>query len=193
MKINRLFLLTLLILTLFAISTVSASEDVNATDGDLQVSEDDELSAGVVIYTDTDDGEFVVGEDDTITVEIPEGTTGELTVTINGTLARLYYDEDVDEDGYVYLNHSKATKTSLPDLPYEDDIDEDEGIAEYEISLDKLPAGKTYRVLVEFVTSSNTYSKSFTIKLVGEGGQDPDDDVEIDVEDFGILGECVIA
>ncbi|MBR4448312.1 hypothetical protein [Methanobrevibacter sp.] len=183
MKINKLFLLTLFVIALFALSAVSASDDVNATDNSLQATEDDELSAGVDIYTDTDDGEFVVGEDDTITVEIPEGTTGELTVSINGTPARLYYDEDMDEDGYIYLNHSKATSTSLPNLPYEDDIDEDEGIAEYEISLDKLPVGKTYKVLVKFVTSSKTYSKSFTIKLLGEGGQDPDDDVDIDVED----------
>jgi hypothetical protein len=178
LKINRLFLLALLVLALFTISAASAGEDVN--ESNLQVTEDDVLASDVVI--DADDDEFVVGEDDTISVEIPQEITGNLTVSIDGAPARLYYDEDVDEDGYVYLNHSKATKKSLTDLPYEDDIDEDDGTALYEISLDKLPAGKTYNVLVKFTTSSKTYSKSFTIKLLSEGSED-DGDVVIDADD----------
>ena len=170
---NRLLVLGLFLLAMFAMGAVSASDDVNATD-DIQVAEDETLDAGVVISTDADEDDFEVGVD-TIEISIPYGTSGDLTVKINDTLAELYYD---DEDYTVYVNHKNANVMSLS-LPYDED-DYEEGSAEYDISLDYLTPGKTYDVDVFFkVSSTKTYSESFTITLSGG----VDDEVEIDAED----------
>lgn len=180
MKLNKLLIIGVLLLAVFAIGAVSASEDVNGTN--LHVVEDDVLSGEVEI--DADDSEpFTIGDDDTITVEIPESCKGSLTVTIDGTPAKLYYDEECDEDRYIYVNHAKAKSTVLKNLPYDDDIEEDDHFATYGISLDKLAPGKIYDVVVKYVTSSKTYSESFRITLIEDGGEIPEDDVEIEVED----------
>lgn len=189
MKINKILLVSIILLTIFAIGAVSASDDVNGTDDailadntdvqDIQADadEDDKQYTEVVITIPEDD--FEIGEDDTIDIGYPlKDKGGILTVKINGKDAGLKYDKE-DFNIYVYIDGTGAKGLVLPVVG--DDQDEDE----YSISLDKLSPG-TYNVEVNYKVGSITHSKSATIKLNPEGYIS--EDVIVDVEDTYIYG-----
>ena len=188
---NKLLLISLLLLAIFAVGAVSASEDVSATgdvvsvdDGsDIQADEDDEVD----IYIDVDEPqdlyEFEVDNDDTITVELEEDVTGVLTVEIDGSPAKLSCDEY-----YIYVNYD-ATSYNQLSLPSDGPGDDDE--TAFEISLDMLTPG-TYNVAVYFTTSDNTYSESFNIKLIGETPVEDEAFFDVDDSPFPIGEENAI-
>lgn len=184
MKINKILLVSIFLLTIFAIGAVSASDNVNGTDeavlsddGDIQNLQDDDDEYTTVVI-DIPNGDFEIGEDDAIDIGYPIGTTGTLSMKINGNDAGLKYDKE-DFNIYAYLDGTGSKSLVLPVAG--DDKDENE----YSISLDKLPPA-TYNVEVTFKVGSDTYSKSATIKLNPAGYVD--DDIDVDFEDTYIYG-----
>ena len=178
------------LLVIFAVGAASAADDVNATDSavisddsalDDTLQSDDEDNEGDDEYTDVDidmepKEEFVIGDEDFITIGFPVGWKGDLSVTINDTATKLEYVEDQDGDGNIYAYFNQIGSETLR-LPVEGDDPDDN---EYYISLDRLPPG-VYNVVVKFKTTSKTYSKSSVITLYG-----PDhtgDEVDIELED----------
>lgn len=192
MKFKKLGILSLFLLMIFAIATVNASDDINTSQDNIllenqdeiviEAVEEDELSQSPEIYIEDSPDEdniyhFEVGNDDAIIVEVPEGIIEKLSVKINNEACKLYYDEDND---CIFLNDSRARFT---EIELEDDSD-------YDISLDKLTTNNLYNVIVKF----GTLQKEFNITLTGEGGVEPDEEevtIEIDENEFVVGEDCI--
>ncbi|MBE6495209.1 MAG: hypothetical protein E7Z78_02080 [Methanobrevibacter thaueri] len=178
-------MISLFLIFIFTLGAVSASE--NATD-EIEISEDTDNLGDVEIPLDEEE-DFEIGED-TITITIPDGTKGTLSVNIDGKAAGLNYNDD---EGYIEVYNDNSYSKSLV-LPNNDDYnyEEDENIWDYDIILDKLNPG-IYNIDVIFkVTGGETFSNSSRITLHNPGQiiEDDDMDVEIDAEDTYIYSKA---
>ena len=185
MKFNNILLISLFLIFIFTLGAVSAGE--NATD-EIEISEDTDNLGDVEIPLDEEE-DFEIGED-TITITIPDGTKGTLSVNIDGKAAGLNYNDD---EGYIEVYNDNSYSKSLV-LPNNDDYnyEEDESIWDYDIILDKLNPG-IYNIDVIFkVTGGETFSNSSRITLHNPGQiiEDDDMDVEIDAEDTYIYSKA---
>jgi hypothetical protein len=185
LKFNNILLISLFLIFIFTLGAVSASE--NATD-EIEISEDTDNLGDVEIPLDEEE-DFEIGED-TITITIPDGTKGTLSVNIDGKAAGLNYNDD---EGYIEVYNDNSYSKSLV-LPNNDDYnyEEDENIWDYDIILDKLNPG-IYNIDVIFkVTGGETFSNSSRITLHNPGQiiEDDDMDVEIDAEDTYIYSKA---
>lgn len=185
MKLNKILFMGLFLILIFTIGAVSAGE--NATE-EIDISEDNDNLEAVEIELEPKD-DFEIGMDQTIDITIPYGTSGSLSVNVDGKAAGLKYNEDED---WIEVYTSGSSPKSLS-LPFDDDIDdEDPDDYEYSITLDTLTPGKIYNVEVIFnVDGSQPISKSSKITLHNPGQEVEDDDmvVEIDAEDVYIYSK----
>ena len=168
---------------------VSAADDgdlvqESADDVDLQMPVDNDELSDVEMDLNPEET-FEVGAEESVTLSIPYGIEGNLTVKINGTAGGLEYDE---YDDYIYV-YSSGHSSKLT-LPFGEDIDyEYREPADYEISFDQLTPGKTYEIVFTFTpTSGQATTFSSMITLVGEG-QTVIDDVEIFAEEAYICNK----
>ncbi len=190
MKFNKILIITLFLLAIFAVGAVSASE--NATDdlisqdsqddSDLPVADGEGEDGYSTVTIDMESEEnFEIDNDDSILIGLPEGTVGDLSVKINGSSAKLLKGTG-DDDEMIYPNLNSGETTLR--------LDEDNEYNEYYISLDKLSPGK-YGIVIDFkLTSGQTFSKSSVITLLGDQPVEEDDgDVTIDADETYIFAE----
>lgn len=186
MKSNKILIFGLVLLIIFSISTASAT-DANATDievkDNLQLSEDNEKLSDVDFEVEEEEN-FVVGEDDYVTLSIPYDVDGNFSATIDGNPAGLDYDF---EENVIYLLHSGGE--SFFNLPFAEDVYEDDtDPIEYYISLDKLTPNNVYNIVFTFkeATGEPTTKSS---KITLESATEEEFDVEIDAEDTYIYNK----
>ena len=206
MKLKKIMLIGIILFAILTIGAVSASQDLNSSDvftsdelgeevvqddssdvlGDVEVTDgENEIEDEPLIFDSTDDEWYV-------NLELNNDSKGILTISVDGTPAKLNvvgFDED---DGYtITVGDGSKTDATLYGEDYDDEDKYPPSIYNYasedwSISFANLDPGD-YTILIKFtdLNKSNDPSynliKQFNLTMYS-GNEEYDEDIEIEIE-----------
>lgn len=207
MKLKKIMLIGIILFAILTIGAVSASQDSNSSDvftsdelgeevvqddssdvlGDVEVTDgDNEIEDEPLIFDSTDDEWYV-------NLELNNDSKGILTISVDGTPAKLNvvgFDED---DGYtITVGDGSKTDATLYGEDYDDDVNYPNpsiynyASEDWSISFANLDPGD-YTILIKFTDLNKPNDPSYNLikqfnLTMYSGNEEYDEDIEIEIE-----------